>query len=169
MSKKRKLNFEKNIISQIKTGKIEMKPKWYFVLGSLILFSSLVGLSMGAIFLVNLNIFLIRRGGIFNPWRLQTILSTFPLWIPTIAVLGVILVIWLLKKYDFSYKKNFKLIIAIFVSAILLAGFLLDGLKLNEYLLRGRMRNFYQNVELQGRKYNSVKELNFPHQRNSRF
>ncbi|MBU2036158.1 MAG: hypothetical protein ABH819_03735 [Patescibacteria group bacterium] len=160
MSKKNKLDFEKNIISQIKTGKIEMKPKWYFIAGSLILFFGLVGLSMGAIFLVNLSIFLIRRNGPLMPWKLQTILSTFPWWIPVVALFGIISAIWLLKKYDFSYKKNFLLLIAAFVISILLAGFLLDKFGLNEVLLKGRMRRFYQNIELQQKKEGSVKSVN---------
>ena len=160
MSEKNKLDFEKNIISQIKTGKIEMKPKWYFIIGSLILFSCLVGLSMGIIFLVNLNIFLIRRNGPLMPWKLQTILSTFPWWIPITAIFGTISAICLLKKYDFSYKKNFLLLITAFVISIFLAGFLLDKIGLNEVLLKGRMRRFYQNIELQQKKEGSVKSIN---------
>ncbi len=160
MSKKNKLNFQTNIISQIKTGRIKMKPKWYFAAGSIIMFSGLVGLSMGIIFLINLSIFLIRRGGALMPQRLQIIISTFPWWIPVVALFGIILAIWLLKKYDFSYKKNFPLLIAIFVISILLAGFLLDRLGLNEYLSRGRMRKFYQNVELRQGKNGSIKGIN---------
>ncbi len=149
MSKKSKLDFESKIIPQIKAEKIKMKPKWYFVLGSLLMFASLVGLSMGVVFLVNLGIFLIRRNGPLNTWKLQTILSTFPWWVPIIAVGGVILAIWLLKKYDLSYKKNFPLLIIVFVLSVLLAGLLLDRLGLNEYLSRGRMRRYYQRFEMQ--------------------
>lgn len=150
MSKKDKLNFESKIISQIKTNEIKMRSKWYFVLGSLLLFSSLVGLSMGIVFLVNLTIFFIRRNGPICNWRLQSILSTFPWWIPIIAVGGMFLAIWLLKKYDLSYKKSFKLIIIAFVLAILLAGFLIDRFGLNEYLSQGKMRKYYQNLEMRG-------------------
>ncbi len=149
MSKTNKLDFESKIISQIKADEIKMKPKWYFILGSLLLFTSLVGLSMGVVFLVNLSAFLIRRNGSFNAWKLQSILSVFPWWIPVIAVGGIFLSIWLLKKYDLSYKKNFKLIIAVLVIAMLMGGFLLDRLGLNEYLSRGRMRRYYQQFEMQ--------------------
>lgn len=159
MSKK-KLNYEANIISQIKTGKIEMKPKWYFTAGSVVMFFGLVGLSMGVIFLINLSIFLVRRNSPLMPWKLQTILSVFPWWIPAVAFFGIILAIRLLKKYDFSYKKNFLLLITIFVISVLLAGFLLDRLGLNEYLSRGRMRRFYQNVERYERKDGSFWEIN---------
>lgn len=160
MSEKNKLNFESNIISQIKAGEIKMKPKWYFIMGSLAMFFGLVGLSMVTVFLVNLSIFLIRRNGPPIPWKLQAILSTFPWWVPIVAILGIILAIWLLKKYDFSYKKNFPLLIVGFILSVLLAGVLLDKLGLNEYLSSGRMRKFYQNVELHNSKDGSVKGIN---------
>lgn len=148
MSKKNKLDFETNIVSRIKTGEIEMKPKGYFIVGSFAMFFGLVGLSMGVVFLVNLSIFLIRINGPLMPWRLQTVISTFLWWVPIIAIFGIILAIGLLKKYDFSYKKNFPLLIIAFVLSILLAGVLLDKLGLNEHLSRGHMKRFYQNVEL---------------------
>ena len=94
------------------------------------------------------------------PCKLQTILSTFPWWIPVVALFGIISAVWLFKKYDFSYKKNFLLLITTFIISILLAGFLLDKFGLNEVLLKGRMRRFYQHIELQQNKKGSVKGIN---------
>jgi hypothetical protein len=157
MSKKNKINIQSNIISQIKKGKIKMKSKWYFITGSILMFLSLIGLSMGVIFLINLNIFFVRKNSPFASLKIQTILSIFPWWIPLLAILGVILAIWLLKKYDFSYKKNSYLIIIAFVISIFMGGFLLDKLKLNEYLSRGRMKRIYQRIELNQKQGGSVK------------
>ncbi len=148
MSKDKKLNLETKIVSQIKTGKINMKPRWYFIVGSLLLVFSLVGLSMGIIFLANLSVFLIRKSGPLAAWRVQSILSTFPWWIPVAAVVGIFIAIWLLKKYDISYKKNFSLIVVAFIVSVLFAGLLLDQIGLNEHLSRGRMRKFYQEYEI---------------------
>jgi ABC-type sulfate transport system permease subunit len=162
MSKKNKINIKNNIISQIKTGKIKMKPRWYFFAGSTVMFFSLVGLSMGVIFLINLNIFFAKKSGPLTSLRIQTIISTFPWWIPIVAIIGIILAIWLLKKYDFSYKKNSSLIIITFIISILVAGFLLDKLGLNEYLLKGRMKKFYQpRIELYERRSDSIKSINY--------
>lgn len=159
MSKKNKLNIEKEIVSQIKTGEIIMKPRWHFIAGSVMLISGLAGLSMGIIFLVNLSVFLIRRTGPLATWRLQSVISTFPWWIPIFALAGVILATRLLKKYDFSYKKDFPLLILAFVVSILFAGFLLDKLGLNEHLSRGRMRKFYQEYEIPKGENESVKGI----------
>lgn len=157
MSKDKKLDIETKIVSQIKTGKINMKPRWYFIAGSLILISSLVGLSMGIIFLANLSVFLMRKSGPLMAWRVQSILSTFPWWIPVTAIVGIFVAIWLLKKYDISYKKNFSLIAVAFIVSVLFAGLLLDRLGLNEHLSRGRMRKFYQEYEMPGGENGSVK------------
>lgn len=145
----KKITFEENIISKIKNEEIKMKPRWYFVLSSIMMFVSLVGLSMALIFLTNLVLFVVRRNGFFNIYKFQVILSSFPWWIPLVAVLGLITAVWLLKKYDFSYKNNFILIIVLFLSALFLSGVLLDEFGLNEYLSRGKMRGYYQRLELQ--------------------
>ena len=51
----------------------------------------------------------------------------------------------LLKRYDFSYKKNFNLLVAGFVLMMLVAGLLFDRMGFNERLMRRRpmMRRFY--------------------------
>jgi len=146
--KKNKLKLEEKVMSQVKTGKIAMKPKWYFAAGSLLLFSGLVSLIVGAIFLINLTIFTLRRRGPITCWKLQTMIENFPWWAPVLAVIGIILGIWLLKKYDFSYKKNFRLIVISFILAVLFAGFLIDRLGLNDYWTRREpMKRFYQRLE----------------------
>ena len=147
MSKKRSINIEKEILSQIKTGKINMKPKWYFVTGSILSIAGLVGLSMGVVYLINLSVFFLKRNGPINSWRIQVMIASFPWWIPVLAFIGIIVGAWLLKKYDFSYRKNFALIVITFVISVLFAGLLIDRLGLNEYLSKGRMRGFYQRYE----------------------
>ncbi len=146
--KENQLKLEEKVMSQVKTGKIAMKPKWYFAAGSLLLFSGVVSLSMGAIFLINLTIFALRRRGPITCWRLQAMIENFPWWAPVLAIIGIILGIRLLKKYDFSYKKNFKLIAISFILAVLFGGFLIDSLGINDHWARrGLMKGFYQRLE----------------------
>jgi hypothetical protein len=57
----------------------------------------------------------------------------------TIAtILGLLLGIWLLRKYDFAYKINFKLLIAGLIAAILLTVWTIDTMGLDDILLHGR-------------------------------
>lgn len=144
-----KLNMEKIVMEKIKAEEIKMKPKWLFVLGSIFTMVGLVGLTFGAIFLTNLTIFLIKKRGP-GYGRLELMLESFPLWVPVLATLGITLGIWMLKKYDFSYKKNFPLIIISFIISIIIAAFLMDYLDLNTvWSHQGPMRRFYQQFENQ--------------------
>jgi hypothetical protein len=142
---------EKTVMAMVKANEIAMKPKWYFMLGSLLSMVGLVGLSIGAIFLINLTLFLVQRHGPMGQWRLQQILNSFPWWVPILAIIGLGLGIWLLKKYDLAYKKNFWLIVAGFIISVFLAAFILDYSGLNSiWSHQGPMRRFYQQLENQG-------------------
>jgi len=80
--------------------------------------------------------------------------ESFPFWIPILAILGIGVGILLLRKYDFSYKKNFFLMIIGFIATVVIAGFVIDGLGLNNVWSRsGLMKGFYQGIENQGRGY----------------
>lgn len=156
MSKTAKItpvDFEKTIMAKVKSNEISMKPKWYFVLGSLLMIAGLVGFSIGAVFLTNLTLFLLRQHGPMGQWRLQQILTSFPLWVPILAVAGIVLGIWMLKKYDFSYKKSLWFVVLGFIFSVILAAFVIDKLGLNDvWSRRGPMKRFYQQIERQGRR-----------------
>ncbi len=135
-------------MEKVRSSQIVMRPRWYFVAGSISTFVGVVCLSVVAIFLTNLTFFLLRRHGPMAQWRLQEMLASFPLWIPVLAALGIGVGIWLLRRYDFSYKQNFHLIIAGFLVAILMGGFFMDRLGLNDmWARRGQMRRFYETLE----------------------
>ena len=137
-------------MSRIKREHITMKPRWYFIFGSLAMVIGLVGLSMLSIFFVNVTVFSLRAHGPMGAIRYQQLLSSFPWWAPGLAIIGLGFGIWMLKKYEFSYKKNFLLVILGFVAAIIVSGVLIDYLGINTFLSRqGHMRRFYQQVEVQ--------------------
>lgn len=142
------VDLEKTIMTKVKSNEISMKPKWYFVVGSLLAVVGLAGLSIGAVFLTNLTLFLLRSHGPMRQWRLQQLVTTFPLWIPILAIMGIVFGIWMLRKYDFSYKKNFWFIVLGFILSIILAAFVIDQVGLNDIWSRqGPMRRFYQQIE----------------------
>lgn len=161
---------EKNVMEKVTKNIIVMKPRWLFVFGSTAMVFGLVGLGILAIFLTNLAVFLLKQHGPNGEWRLQLILDSFPVWVPIIAIAGFILGVWMLKKYDFSYKKNFLSIILTLIISIILIAFLLDYTGLNNiWMKRGPMRQFYQQV--QGQNKNISKgggQVNGVHIRDSR-
>lgn len=135
-------------MAKVKSRQITMKPRWYFAAGSILMIAGLTALSVGAIFLTNLTLFTLRRHGPMASWRLEMMLQSFPWWIPLLAIMGIALGIWMLKKYDFSYKRNFILIVLGFIVSILIAAFIIDSLGLNDiWSKKGPMKRLYQQVE----------------------
>lgn len=137
-------------MAKVMSKKISMKPKWYFVAGSISMMFGVIGLSIGAVFLANLTLFLLRSHGPMGQWRLQTMLTSFPWWIPILSIVGMISGIFLFRKYDFSYKKNFTVIIIGFITSILVSAAILDYSGLSDiWFKRGPMRQFNQELQEQ--------------------
>lgn len=127
MSNQTEVKIKDVVMNKVLSGKVKMKPRWYFVAGSVLSFAGLVGLIVGAVFLTNLTIFLVRKQGP-GTGKILSMLESFPLWIPFLALVFVVVGIVLLKKYDFSYKNNFGLIVAVLIIAIILSTKLIDYL-----------------------------------------
>jgi hypothetical protein len=138
--KKNKITLEEKIMLKIKRKEVKMKPRWYFVLGSVLFLVSLVILSVGVMFLFNLMFFALRMQGPMASWRMSMALSHFPWWGLALSLVGLVAGVKLLKRYDFSYKKNSGLIMIIFVLVMVAAGLLFDRIGLNERLMRKRPR-----------------------------
>jgi hypothetical protein len=154
MSKPTKLthNIEQQIMSQIKQQQLQMRPRWYFVLGSLAMMLGLVSSFVTAVFVINLNFFLLRQHGPMGQWRLEQMLTSFPLWLPLLAAATIFTGFSLLKKYDFSNQHNFKLIAIAVMIAALAAGAAIDQLGLNDiWLKRDPMRGIYQHLRIDER------------------
>lgn len=143
-----KPDFEKELMAKIRAGEVGIRPRWRWIAGSVIGVASLAGLMIGVVYLTNLVFFLIRRRGPVCQWRLEELVDGFPWWLLVAAIVGMAVTVRWLRKYDFSYKKNFLLIVAGFIAAILIAAWGIDRLGLNEnWARRGPMRRFYQQLE----------------------
>lgn len=146
--KENKIDLEKEVMSKVTSGKIAMKPRWYFIFGSVFSIFGLATLSVALVYLANIMMFLFRKHGSMGQWRLETMLNSFSLWIPILAVIGIAIGVRLLKKYDFSYKRNFFVLIVGFIISIIIAGFIIDRMGLNDiWSRRGMMKKFYQKIE----------------------
>jgi len=153
MSKELK-NITDNIMGQIHDKKIKMRPKMYFIVGSILTFVGLVSSVVVSVFLIGLMRFSLRAHGPMADYRLDQILSSFPWWAPIFSIIGLVVGIWLLRKYDFSFKVNFKVIIAGFILTVIVGGWVIDSIGLNDVLVRrgpmqGMMRQYMQDNNIQ--------------------
>ena len=113
-----------------------MRPRVYFVMGYILTILGAVFSFVTSVFFIGLTRFAIRAHGPMAGYRLDQILSSFSWWIPALAVLGIVSGVYILKKYDFSYKINFKLFIIGLLASILIAGYVIDLTGLNDSLAR---------------------------------
>ena len=146
MSKELK-NITDNIMEQIHAEKIKMKPRLYFIAGSIFTFIGLVSSVVFSVFLIGLIRFSLRSHGPMANYKLDQILNNFPWWAVILTFIGLIVGLYLLRKYDFSFKINFKLVIIVFIIAIVIGGWIIDSIGLNDILIRrgpmqGMMRQY---------------------------
>jgi peptidoglycan biosynthesis protein MviN/MurJ (putative lipid II flippase) len=132
-------------MSKIKNGQLKMRPKWYFVIGSILTFIGLVSSIASSVFAFGLFSFILRSNGrIFGSRRTDYLLSVFPWWLPVLAIAGTLIGVLLIRKYDFTYKIEVKKGIIIMILVVVASGFLIDILGFNDLLnRRGMMRGMF--------------------------
>lgn len=158
---KEQINITDTVMGRIHDDKIKMRPKIYFITASILTFSGLVASIITSVFLIGLIRFSLRAHGPMGEYRIEYALSSFPLWVPLLAILGLVVGVWLFRRYDFTYKINYKLIIACFVGAVITAGWAVDIMGINDALLkRGPMRGMMEQYLEQG----NVMQGQFPMQ-----
>lgn len=137
---------EEGVMSKIKSGDLKMRPKSYFVLGSFLTFIGLVSSIASSVFAVGLFSFILRSNGrMFGSNRMDYILSVFPWWLPVLAIAGILVGVFLIRKYDFTYKIGVKKGIIIMILVIVASGFLIDILGFNDLLnRRGVMKGMFR-------------------------
>jgi hypothetical protein len=140
-------NITSEIMQKINQGEIKMKPKGYFILGSILTFTGLVATVIVSTFCIGLISFSLRAHGPMGEYRLDQMLTSFPWWTLFLAILGLTLGLWLIRLYDFSYKLKPALIISGFVLAIIIGGYIIDITGVNDVMFRqgpmkGMMRNY---------------------------
>jgi len=140
---KKEADLSQKVMEQIKKEKVKMRPRVYFLVGSVLLGVGLAGAILGAILFLNLAFFRMRIHGpfgflMFGEFGFRPFLATFP-WLPLFISLAAILTgIILLKRYDISYKKSFLVLTIALAVLVLTMGFILDQIGFNERLERAR-------------------------------
>lgn len=135
-----KQDFSREIMTKIKEDKIKMKPRVYFMLASVLLVFSFVLVILLTVFFVNLVAFRLRVHGPFNYLVFGTLgigpfFQSFPWIFLGTTLLGIGLVVYLMKKFDFSYHHNFILLTISSVISIIVIGGVIDLIGVNEKMV----------------------------------
>lgn len=152
MSKELK-NITDAVMNKIQKGDVKMRPRAYFIIGAILTFAGLVSSIVVAAFSVGLMRFSLRAHGPKGAYRLDQLIESFPWWAVILAIVGLGVGIWLIRRYDFSYKIDFKVIIAGFILAVMVGGLIIDMIGVNDALIRKgplqrMMRHYSQENEI---------------------
>ncbi len=140
-----------SVMDKIHNNEIKMKPKAYFIVGSVFAFAGLIASIVTSVFLIGLIRFSLRTHGPMGQYRLDNMLSNFPWWTTLFAILFLLAGILIMRKYDFSYKvKPLHLIIGL-IFAVIVAGWMIDLTGINDSLSRGPMQGMMRGYQ---RNYN---------------
>jgi uncharacterized membrane protein YjjP (DUF1212 family) len=143
-------NINKDIMSQIASKQIKMKPRFYFIIGSILTFIGSISTIIVSIFLISLIRFSLRTNyGWRGQYKLDQMISNFPWWTIVLAIISLTVGFWLIHKYDFSYKIKPSVLIIGFIILTIFTGIIVDLIGVNDRLskkgpMRGMMRNYIQ-------------------------
>lgn len=144
-------DLSQKVMQEIKRRGLKMRPRLYFVLGSVLLGLGLTGAILTAVFFLNLFVFRLRLLGPLSYLRLGRpgilpLVTTIPWAVLLVSLVGIAAGLTLLKRYEFSYKKNFLVLAIVLVVVVAVLGFLLDRVGFNERVApHPPMRRFYRN------------------------
>jgi len=132
-------NFKHNILNKIKTREIDMKPRWHFVLKSLLLVFGVLTVALLAVYLLSFVVFALNQSGVMfaplyglkgvvvfvvsSPWLLIVLTGTS----------GVLLYL-LVTKYSFSYQKPLLYSMIGVVLLVILGSFVLQEAGMHQRL-----------------------------------
>jgi len=139
---------KEKITSQIRDGKLKMRPKWYFWLGSALLFQGTLAVLLIGSYVSNLCFYALRVHGPFGYLSLgragfSPFVATFPWKLLLIAGVSLLIGLKLLQKYEFSYTRHSIYILFALMATILLSGLLTDMAGFNE---KFRLHRYLQPV-----------------------
>lgn len=121
-------NIKDNILSAIESGKVSMKPRWYFIVKGILLVVGTLFAFLSLVYLISFIFFILKQTGLwfvpgFGFGLMREILFDFPWLLVFMAVLLIVLLQFLVKKYSFSYGRPLIYSVVLVVCLVMLLGF----------------------------------------------
>ncbi len=172
-----KKDIKDQISSAIKSGQVKMRPKWYFILATMIYSAAILILALIILFLISFVIFILHQSGVwFAPsmgwggWF--SVLIYFP-WLPLALVLFFLIILEVLAAHFSLVYRNpivYSAIIIVILAAVM--GYVFAQTPLHSYLheqakngglplpLAGRLYRAYDRREIADIHRGKIMEIN---------
>jgi len=132
-------NLKKEIMTQIRDDKITIKSRWIFLAKKIGLRSGLALTIIFLIFFINAFFFYIKANGFllslhFGSSVWQKLLHALPYDLMLLIIIFLVLLNYIIKRFDFSYKQHLVVVFLIFILGITLFATLLFATDFNMLL-----------------------------------
>ncbi len=127
---------KKNILEQISSGQVKMKPRWQFVLRTVLLGIGIILAALAIIYFASLTVFVLRLQGIlfvptFGIVGIYSFINSAPWLFILITIAFVIVLQILVHKYQFVYGKPLFYSIAALMVLVLISVILIEQTSLH--------------------------------------
>lgn len=143
-----KTDLIEKIKDEINSGEIKILPKSHFIWKTILLAISLAIAFLSMVYFVSLFVFMLRREGPPSPQFFKALINidTLPLFIILFALVGVLIVEYLFKKYSFAYRLPTIYTLLFVIFAILISSLVVDRIKLHDHVYRLLKNNKFENM-----------------------
>jgi len=133
------------VLKKISANKIEMKPKWVFVLKSIMGIVLVLILALVFLFISSFTLFVFNQNGIsstpsFGFLGLAVLLKTLPWLLLLLVIIFLVSLEALVKRYSFGYRNPLVYSVGLIVLLAVLGSVLISGFEFHERLFE-RARN----------------------------
>ena len=128
MNEPQKQLMKDEILKAIEGGRLTMRPKWQFITRTALVIVGIILIALTTVYITSFTVFILRKTGIwfvagFGFHDFSLFLISLPWILITIAIIFILLLEILIKRYSFAYGKPFiysalGIIVLVTVSAI---------------------------------------------------
>jgi len=144
-----------NIIEKLKNQEIKMRPKWHFILGSVLLILLTVLVLLLTLFLASFLLFYLKTSGFF--------FGPLPFILLLLMVAFIVLVEFLINRYAVAYRKPVVYSLIIIVIIIFTMGLVMNKANFHERVERRKLpmiKRFYNMSDKKPMRRNIKIEIN---------
>lgn len=130
---------KESVLEAIDSGKVSMKPKWHFVIHTILLAVGIVFAVLTLLYITSFIIFALHQNGLwfapgFGGRGIRELLFDFPWLLVFVAIIFIAILQFLVKKYAFSYGKPLIYSAITIVLLVILGGLIISQTPIHKSL-----------------------------------
>ena len=125
------------VLEKIHKGQARMRPKWHFILKTVLLFIGLVIVLLAFLYLASFTIFILHQTGvwflpIFGLRGIRAFLFSLPWFLILLGIVFTVVLELLVRHYSFAYRKPFLYSLAVIIVFITITSFAISKTALHQ-------------------------------------